>query len=360
MGNTTSTSKPLRRLSRASVSSTGASSTGVVDEQLPVRPPQDEEHDDFDETFDVPTFSTRRPLRRHSAPDDDTDTLCDSASIMTAFTDATLTADPLQAYVAGSSVVSAAVDAAMDVLNGNAKGWRRDVALAQLEWLAADGARRARWVRSEAAARTKRAKGRRASLGAPKRVELRLSTAGEERVVAEDAATARRVQMEAAAGDQRAGAEEDAKLQLERAHDAIHEHGHGHGHGHGHHEAGGERSGAGAGGAGGAVEAAREGAGNGDRAQVYATKRGQLRAAEERYHAACAEAAKEHSAMLAHAALAHERAFSSCKVTYMGKRLREPDAQGDLTFTAAAGAAVESKQKRSAWSGQYQVGQWRR
>jgi hypothetical protein len=363
MGNANSTPKPLRRLSRSSFASTGASSTGAVDEQLgngATRPPDrrashDEEHDDFNENFDVPTFSTRRPLRRHSAPDDDADTLCDSASIMTAFTDATLTADPLQAYVAGSSVVSSAVEGAMEVLNSNAKGWRRDVALAQLEWLAADGARRARWVRAEAAARAKRAKGRRASVGAVKKADMRLSKAGEERVVSEDAATARRVHMEAAAGDQRAGAEEDAKLQLERAHDAIHdryrqsrrEHERRDSHdqdGHdGERRSGEERRGS-----------------EGDSAHVYATRRGQLRAAEEAYHARCAEAAKEHAAMLSHAGLAHERAFSTCKVTYMGQRLREPDAQGELSFTAAAGGAIESSRKRSAWSGQYQVGQWRR
>ncbi|BEJ18249.1 hypothetical protein CspHIS471_0705260 [Cutaneotrichosporon sp. HIS471] len=360
MGNASSTPHPLRRLSRASVSSTGASSTGLVDEQL-ARPPdshahneEHEEHDDFDESFDVPTFSTRRPLRRHSVPDDDADTICDSASIMTAYTDATLTADPLQAYVAGSSVVSSAVDAAMEVLNGNAKGWRRDVALAQLEWLAADGARRARWVRAEAAARHKRAKGRRSSLGTAKKPDLRLSTAGEERVVSEDSATARRVHMEAAAGDLRAGAEDDAKVQLERAHDAVH-----------------DRYRRQSEGGAGTVEAGeaggdgqdedgeqKEGAEQPNTAQAYATKRGQLRAAEERYHASCAQAAKEHAELLAHSSRAHERAFSTCTVTYMGKRLRDPDAQGEITFTAAAGASIESKRRRSVWSGQYQVGQW--
>ncbi|GMK59814.1 hypothetical protein CspeluHIS016_0900310 [Cutaneotrichosporon spelunceum] len=319
-----------------------------------------EENDAFDALF-APTSSTRRPLRslrRHSVPvgaggnadaddADDADTICDTASIMTAFTDATLTSDPLQAYAAGSTTVSAAVAAAMAELN-SAKGWRRDAALAQLEWLAADGARRARWVRAEAGTRHRRAR-RRASLGAmghlgpkAKKADLRLSTAGEERVAAEDAATSRRVLMERAAGDQRAGAEDDAKRQLERAHDAVRERTHD------------PRirrpSEGGEGGEGDDTESAH----------VYATRRGQLRAAEEKYHAACAQAATEHAEQLALAARTHERAFSTCTVNYMGQRLRDPDAQGDVTFTAAAGTAIESKRRRSVWSGQYQVGQWQR
>lgn len=366
MGATVSTAKEAgkaRRLSRASATS----STGAVDAQLSAPPPPPAQADreldlaEFDdEAFDLPTFATRRAPRRHSAPvdeytssldrrDDDVDTLCDSASIMTSFTDTTLSADPIVAYAAGSSVVSSAVEAAMDVLNGNAKGWRRDVALAQLEWLAADGARRARWVRSEAAARARRAaKGRRASLGAPmkkkSKEDMKLSVAGEERVVAEDGATGRRVGMEARAGEVRAEKEEEAKRELQRAHqEAPHVHPtHGEGE------------------AAAASQAQPNGANrvNPDAAEAFKTERAHLRHAEEIYHTTCAAAADEHSAALAHAALFHERAFSASKVTYMGARLRDPDLQGELTFTAAAGGSVGVARQRGAFSGQYKVGRW--
>lgn len=202
-----------------------------------------------------------------------------------------------EAAVPPSDAIRAGMAEAMEALNGE-KGWTATVATAQLEWLAQDAGRRARWLRAEVmmqqrrAKRAKRGVGRRGS--ASKQQVFNLSLAGEERAKEEDAAVVRRLAMERMAGEHRTRSEELAKEMLEQAL------------------------------ADNPLPPPCQEADE-ERQTLEIQIRGTHKEARDQYHATCKEAADAHSTALENAKIAHTKAYSAAKVRYMGATLRAPD-----------------------------------
>lgn len=202
-----------------------------------------------------------------------------------------------EAVVPPSDAIRAGMAAAMEVLNGE-KGWVATVATAQLEWLAQDAGRRARWLRAEVAMQQRRAK--RAKRGMARRGSgskqqvFNLSLAGEERAREEDAAVVRRLAMERMAGEHRARSEELAKEMLEQAlaDSPLPP----------------------------PVEQPDE-----ERIALVTEIRSVHKDARDQYHATCKDAADAHATALENAKIAHSKAYSAAKVRYMGATLRAPD-----------------------------------
>lgn len=202
-----------------------------------------------------------------------------------------------EAVVPPSDAIRNGMASAMEALNGE-KGWPATVATAQLEWLAQDAGRRARWLRAEVvmqqrrAKRNKRGMARRHSGG--KTQVFNLSLAGEDRAHEEDAAVVRRLAMEKMAGEHRTRSEELAKEMLEQAlaENPLPP----------------------------PCEEADE-----ERNALEREVRGAHKEARDQYHATCKEAADAHATALRNADIAHGKAYSAAKVRYMGATLRAPD-----------------------------------
>lgn len=204
-----------------------------------------------------------------------------------------------ESIVPPSDAIRAGMAEAMEALNGE-KGWTATVATAQLEWLAQDAGRRARWLRAEVAMQQRRAKrgkrgvGRRGS--ASKQPVINLSLAGEERAREEDAAVVRRLAMERMAGEHRARSEELAREMLEQA---LAEHP--------------------------LPPPCEDGEADDARRALEAQIRGLHKEARDQYHASCKDAADAHATGLENAKIAHTKAYSAAKIRYMGATLRAPD-----------------------------------
>lgn len=298
----------------------GPASVRRASSSAPARAPAPQAQTGTETETDYTSFFSA-PAPSGAAAEKDSDAISLAQSYMSRASDRTLGADTASLYSTTGTVLDEAVlppsDAiragmagALDVLSGERKGWPVDVAHAQLEWLAQDAGRRARWLRAEVAMQERRAKrARRAgrgalSLGAGSRSnagrdEFMLSLAGEERAHDEDAAVQRRLGMERMAGEHRAGAEALAHELLSAL---LAEH---------------------------PLPAplAGDAADDAQRTQEEAQLR-QLRQthqqARDEYHATCRDAADAHATALENARIAHAKAYSAAKIRYMGATLRAP------------------------------------
>lgn len=202
-----------------------------------------------------------------------------------------------EAVVPPSDAIRNGMAQAMEALNGE-KGWPATVATAQLEWLAQDAGRRARWLRAEVTMQQRRAKRNKRGMArrhsGSKQQLFNLSLAGEDRAKEEDAAVVRRLAMEKMAGQHRQRSEELAKEMLEQAlaENPLPP----------------------------PCEEADE-----ERNALEHAVRAAHKEARHQYHATCKEAAEAHATALKNADIAHGKAYSAAKVRYMGATLRAPD-----------------------------------